>query len=94
MEREVERLEGEALVLERDWRRVPALMVFALTALPAYWIWGSVAAFYAILCAPCLVITALYLVGVRRAENRQALAELRKQLERPLAGEPGAPARP
>lgn len=80
IEREVERLHSEAKVLERDWRRVPFLFAFILSALPAYLIWGPAAAFYAILCTPCLVITALYLLGVRRSENRQSIEELERQL--------------
>lgn len=81
MEREVERLEGEAKVLERDWRRIPWLFVFVLSAVPAFLIWGKTAAIYAILCTPCLVGTAAYLLGVRRSENQQSLRELQRQLE-------------
>lgn len=80
IEKEVERLHDEAKILERDWRRVPLLFAFILTAGPAYWIWGPTAALYAVLCTPCLVITALYLLGVRRSENRQSIAELERQL--------------
>ena len=80
MEREIERLRGEANVLDRDWRRIPFLMATAVFAVPAYLIWGPIAAIYAILLAPCLVITALYLIGVRKAENRQAIEELERQL--------------
>ncbi len=29
---------------------------------------------------PCLVITALYLIGVRKTENRQSIEELERQL--------------
>ncbi len=83
MEQELERLRSEAKILERDWRRVPFLFVFILSAVPAYLIWGPTAAFYAILCTPCLVITALYLLGVRRAENKQSIEELEQQLRRP-----------
>lgn len=80
IEKEIERLREEAKVLERDWRRVPYLFAFVLSAVPAYLIWGPTAAFYAVLCTPCLVVTALYLLGVRRAENRQSIAELERQL--------------
>lgn len=76
----MERLESEAKVLERDWRRIPWLFVFVLSAVPAYLIWGNTAAIYAILCTPCLVGTAAYLLGVRRAENQQSLRELQQQL--------------
>jgi cell division protein FtsL len=80
IEREVERLKGEQDILDRDWRRIPFLGGIVVLALPAYLIWGPIAAIYAVLFAPCLVITALYLVGVRRAENRQSIAELERQL--------------
>lgn len=80
IQKEIERLHHEAKVLERDWRRVPWLFAFILSALPAYLIWGPTAAFYAILCTPCLIITALYLLGVRRSENRQSIDELERQL--------------
>ncbi len=36
---------------------------------------------YALLCTPCLVGTAAYLLGVRRSENQQNLDELQHQLE-------------
>ncbi len=80
LEVELTRLEAEALILDRDFRRVPLLMLFALSAIPAYSIWGPTAAIYAVLAAPCLVITALYLVGVRRAENKQMREEIANQL--------------
>lgn len=80
IEKEIERLHEEAKVLERDWRRVPFLAAFILSAVPAYLIWGPTAALYAVLCTPCLIITALYLLGVRRAENRQSIEELERQL--------------
>lgn len=81
IEQEIARLREESKALERDWRRVPWLFAFILTALPANYLWGPTAAFYAILCTPCLVIAALYLVGVRRAENKATTHELERQLE-------------
>ena len=78
---EIERLKEEALVLERDWRRIPYLAAFIVLAGPVHWVWGATAAFYAILCVPCLVATAAYLIGVRKRENRDLLAELEEQLE-------------
>jgi hypothetical protein len=53
MEREVERLESEAKVLERDWRRIPFLGAVAVLAVPAYYIWGPLAALTVIVIAPC-----------------------------------------
>ncbi|HJL15539.1 MAG TPA: hypothetical protein RMH99_07790 [Sandaracinaceae bacterium LLY-WYZ-13_1] len=80
IEREIERLHEQGELLERDWRRIPYLGLFLLSAGPAYWIWGPTAAMYAVLCTPCLVGTALYLIGVRRSENRQQITELEGQL--------------
>ncbi len=77
---EVERLHEEAKTLEREMQRVPWLFAFIVIAIPAHLIWGPTAAFYAVLFAPCLVGTAFYLVGVRRAENRANVEEIERQL--------------
>lgn len=79
------REQGE--ILERDWRRIPFLGLFLLSAGPAYWIWGPTAAVYAVLCTPALVGTALYLIGVRRSENRHEIEELEGQLRDMGGGE-------
>lgn len=81
IEAEIERLKGEAKILERDWRRIPFLAGFFALALPVHWIWGPTASFYTVLCVPCLVVTAAYLIGVRKRENRDLLAELEDQLD-------------
>lgn len=80
LEQEVQRLHAEAAVLEREWRRAPWLFATIAAAIPVHFLWGPAAAVYSILFAPCLVVTALYLVGVRRAENRANSAELERQL--------------
>ena len=82
IEKEIERLEEQATLLERDWKRLPYLWGGMLLVGPIWLIWGPVVGLYALLCVPCLFFTALYLVGVRRSENRQMLAEMRRQLER------------
>lgn len=82
---EIERLRAQGELLDRDWRRIPYLGVFLLAAGPAYWIWGEVAALYAVLCTPCLVGTAFYLIGVRRSENRQQIEELEAQLRKSMS---------
>jgi hypothetical protein len=82
MEAEVHRLEALQKELDRDYRRVPFLFVFGLLTIPVYFIWGATAAIYAILCTPCLVITALYLIGVRKADNKKETLELRRTLRR------------
>ena len=81
MEAEIDRLKDEAKVLERDWRRIPFLAAFLLLAGPVYWVWGATASFYAVLCVPCLVLTAYYLSGGRIREIKDLLVELEDQLE-------------
>lgn len=82
MKQEMLRLEEEAKVLERDWKRAPYLGLGVVLALPVYSVWGGIAAALVVLCAPALVGTALYLLGVRRSENRQLHDELVRELER------------
>jgi hypothetical protein len=79
MDQELERLREEGRTLEREWRRVPWLSSTVVLAAPTYAIWGPLAALYAVLFVPCLVIAALYLIGVRRSENRATLEELEKE---------------
>ncbi|MCA9610298.1 MAG: hypothetical protein KC619_32105 [Myxococcales bacterium] len=79
MDAELARLAEEGKALDREWRRVPLLFAFVVTAAPAYWIWGPLAALYAVLFTPALVGTAAYLVGVRRRENRELHAELKRE---------------
>lgn len=81
MQAEVERLESEAKILDRDWKRIPLLVAGVVLAVPVHFIWGPTAAIFAVLAVPCLVGTAFYLIGVRRIENRQNLEELRRQLD-------------
>jgi hypothetical protein len=80
--KEVARLRDLGEQLERDWRRIPYLGGAVVLVGPAFWIWGPTVGLYALLCVPCLVVTALYLVGVRRAENREQVADYERQLKR------------
>lgn len=80
IEQEIARLHQEGAKLEREWHQVPYLFALVLLAGPVFWIWGPVAGFYTILGAPSLVVTAYYLVGVRRSENRELLRDLERQL--------------
>ncbi|MGE0790288.1 MAG: hypothetical protein AB7S26_31725 [Sandaracinaceae bacterium] len=77
---EIERLKGEAKILQRDWRRIPFLAAFIVLAAPAFFVWGPAAAMYTVLAVPCLIGTAAYLVGVRIRENRELLRELQDQV--------------
>lgn len=81
-EAEVVRLREEGRLLERDWRRIPFLFGFVLLAAPAYWIWGPLASLYALLFVPCLLLTAVYLVGVRRRENDRQIEDFQGHLDR------------
>ena len=80
MEKELERLRDEGVALARDWKRLPYLGATILLAGPIHLIWGPTVALYAVLCAPALVGTAYYLVGVRRNENREQILEYEHQL--------------
>lgn len=80
--KEVVRLREEGKLLERDWKRVPFLFGTVILVGPAFWIWGPTVGLYGLLCVPSLVVTALYLVGVRRAENREQIAGFVQQLRR------------
>src|SRR5688572_3928301 len=79
---DLERLENERDALLRDWRRAPLLITTVVLAAPVYAIWGPTAAFYTVIAAPCLVLTALYLLAVRRTENRQLIAETKVEIEK------------
>ena len=77
---ELKRLDEEVEALDREWRRVSLLFAFVVLAAPAYFIWGPLAAFYTVLFTPCLVVTAAYLVGVRKREAKDLREELQQQL--------------
>ncbi|MFK7985699.1 MAG: hypothetical protein AB8I08_06675 [Sandaracinaceae bacterium] len=74
------RLREEREKLAREWKQVPYLGLSIVLVAPIYWIWGPVPAFYTVLCVPSLVVTAYYLIGVRRNENKENIAELERQL--------------
>lgn len=80
LEAEVTRLEGELRALDRHWARKHHLAVFALLAVPAYFLFGGVVATVIVLCTPALVATQAYLLAVRRVECRQLIDETRREL--------------
>jgi hypothetical protein len=90
LEAELERLKQEGAQLERDWRRIPLLTTTVVFVAPVYFVWGPTAAFYGVLCVPSLVLTAIYLVMVRRNENRDLIGDVRRQIERTRATTPHA----
>ncbi len=73
---QIERLKAQRARLERDWARIPRLAWALLFVVPAYFLWGITGALSTVLFVPCLIGTAAYLVGVRRFENGQTIAEL------------------
>lgn len=78
---EIERLKKELAVLDRQWDRKHYLGAFGLLAIPAYF-YGLAYAIIVILCTPALVAVQAYLIGVRRSECRELLAEARGELAR------------
>ncbi len=80
LEAEVTRLNGELALLERQWSRKHLLAVFGLFAIPAYFLFGGLVAAVVLFCTPALIATQAYLVGIRRMECRQLIAETHREL--------------
>lgn len=78
---ELERLQKELAVLERQWSRKHLLGLFGLFAIPAYFV-GPAYALIVIVCTPALIGTQAYLLGVRMAECKELIAETRMELAR------------
>ncbi len=82
IEAELKRLEVELGVLERQWNRKHYLALFGLLTIPAYFYWGIPALMLGVLATPSLVLTQAYLIGVRRSECRELIAESEQRLKR------------
>jgi len=80
LEAEVVRLRGEMAHLERQWARKFRLVAFALTAVPAYLLFGGVVAGVVVACTPALVATQAYLLYVRMVECSQLIRETRAEI--------------
>ncbi len=78
---ELERLKKELAVLDRQWARKHYLGVFGLLAIPAYF-YGVAYTIIVLLCTPALIAVQAYLIGVRRNECRELIAEARGELGR------------
>lgn len=78
---EVERLQKELGILQRQWDRKHLLGLFGLFAIPAYFV-GPAYAVIVLLCTPALIGTQAYLLGVRMSECKELLAEARTELAR------------
>jgi hypothetical protein len=100
LDRELERLNQELAVLNRQWDQKYRLGLFAVLAIPVAY-WGLAYSVIVILCTPALIATQAYLIGVRRAEcleligeAKRELATLRKKSSPAKASEPKASADP
>ncbi|MBO6936705.1 MAG: hypothetical protein JJ863_17160 [Deltaproteobacteria bacterium] len=82
MEAELVRLEGLLAELEKDWKKVPYAFVLLLGAIPAYLKYGTLGSSLTILTVVSLVATSYYLIGVRKAEYRGEMEEVRLGMER------------
>jgi hypothetical protein len=80
LEAEIERLQRELEVLERQWQKKHLLALFGLAAIPAHFAFGRLVAAIVLLCTPALVATQAYLLYVRRAECRQLIDETRREI--------------
>jgi len=78
---ELERLKKELAVLDRQWARKHYLGAFGLLAIPAYF-YGVAYTIIVLLCTPALIAVQAYLIGVRRNECRELIAEARGELAR------------
>ncbi|AKF09710.1 hypothetical protein [Sandaracinus amylolyticus] len=81
LQSEVTRLEHELSILERQWHRKHRLAFFALLAIPAYFLFGPLVAGVVLVCTPALIGVQAYLLGVRRMECRQLIAETKRELD-------------
>lgn len=82
MEEELVRLDGLLHDLEKDWKKVPYVLVLALGAIPAYLAYGTMGSSLTILGVLSLVAISYYLIGVRKAEYRGEMEEIRLGMER------------
>lgn len=79
LEAELQRLEREHAVLDRQWNRKHWLGGFALLAIPAAY-WGFAYVFMVLLLTPSLIAVQSYLLAVRRNECRELMAEAKHEL--------------
>ena len=82
LQNELTRLEGLLQDLERDWKRVPYALVLVLAAIPMYLQFGVLGSSLTILTVVSFIGTAYYLIGVRKAEYRGEMEEIRLDLQR------------
>jgi hypothetical protein len=76
----IEHLESERAKLEAEWRQIPRYAGAALLAIPAGLVWGWPAVVIVLVATLGLLVTAAYLLGVRRAGTIAELRDLRREL--------------
>lgn len=65
---EVKRLRGLRADLDREWRQLRWSVIPTLLAIPAFFVWGPIGSSLVILAVASIVVTAAYLILVRRKE--------------------------
>jgi len=82
MEAELTRIEGLLEELDEDWQKVRYTFVLLLAAIPAFLLYGPIGSSLTILTVVSLAGTSYYLIGVRKAEYRGEMEEIRLGMER------------
>lgn len=90
---EQERLRNELAILERQWSRKEWLLLFALTAIPAYFFGGTRWALLFLFATPPLLATQAYLLWIRQRECRDLIRQAERDL-RKLGAPPAEQKRP
>jgi hypothetical protein len=80
LEAEITRLHAELASLDRQWARKYWLGLFALAAVPA-WFLSETVAMATLISSPILVGVRAYLLAVRREECRQLIHETQRELQ-------------
>lgn len=80
LEGELVRLRGQIDSLERDWQRLPRMLVLAVLAVPAGVLWGALAAALVALAVMILVGVGGYLIQVRKNEYRTEMETVQRDL--------------
>ncbi len=65
---EVKRLRGLRADLDREWRQLRWSVIPTVLAIPAFFVWGPIGSSLVILAVASIVVTAAYLILVRRKE--------------------------
>jgi hypothetical protein len=80
MRTELTRLQGQIDSLERDWQRLPRMLVLWVLVIPAGLLWGPLLAAVVGLGVLILVGVGGYLITVRKSEYRGEMETVRRDL--------------